>query len=131
MERANTIKQTSLLHLHVGCVRVLPCTGLGGGNALLGPERTDPLRLHRRQSLCGVVGVVVAGLVFLVALPPADHIPHPLFCSECFFRSLALVGGLAGGCGWVGVGGVWLFFEKCIVDASIWFVLGLLCCVSV
>jgi len=48
---------------------------------------------------------------------------------RCWLGALFFGPWLVVGCGWVGVGGVWLFFEKCIVDASIWFVLGVLCVV--
>ena len=74
--------------------------GVGCGGALLGPEGTGCMWFLR-----GLRG----GCVWCVFLVP--------LLSVCSYRVPGVLVGV-GGC----VGGVWLFFEMCIVDASIWFV---------
>jgi hypothetical protein len=111
------------------------------GSALLGPERTDRVGLQAAGAFRGVGWGGGRGRLSGGAAAGGPH--------------TALAGSMASavgsvGVGGSGVGGVWLFFEKCIVDASIWFVLwciylsfcvfafrrgvmvvGFVCCVSV
>jgi len=87
-------------HSAFSCCCFLWWWGVGCGGALLGPEGTGCMWFLR-----GLRG----GCVWCVFLVP--------LLSVCSYRVPGVLVGV-GGC----VGGVWLFFEMCIVDASIWFV---------